>query len=148
MPTQEFVMQGQTASGTTEVLNFGSKHGYAFRLIGFHLWGSTALGTGKFEGYGTITAGKTAVTPTDPDFSNQGLIGVSSLQDHQDDAYGPTEGFVINDTYLITQNIILMVQDTGGSDYPVNWQCRFKPVKMSETEMANANLRQFHVFDE
>ena len=146
---KEFVMRGQTGSGLTEVLNFsGYKPGYAYRLIEFKLWPSTALGTGKFEGYGTITAGKTAVAPTDPNFNDEGLIGVTSLQDHQDDAYGPNEGFVINDTFLITQNLILMVQDTGGSGYPVNWQCRFVAEKMSGPEEAVANYKQFTISDD
>ena len=60
----------------------------------------------------------------------------------------PGAGSVINDTFIITQNLILMVQDNQSSAQPVNWQCRFKPIEMTETERANANLRQFHVFDE
>jgi len=143
---KEFVMRGQTASGGQEVLNFsGLTPGYAYRITEFQLWPSTALGVGKFEGYGTITAGKTAVTPTDPNFNDDGLIAVSSLQDHQDDAYGPNEGFVINDTFLITQDLILMVQDTGGSNYPVNWQCRFVAEKLSISEEAVTNYKQFTI---
>jgi len=149
MPKKEFVMRGQTASSQTEVLNFsGYTPGYAYRLVEFKLWPSTALGTGKFEGYATITAGKTALAPTDPNFNDDGLIAVCSLQDHQDDAYGPTEGFVINDTFLITQDLILMVQDVGGSNYPVNWQCRFVSEKMTGPEEAATNYKQFAISDE
>ena len=145
MPTEEFVMRGQTGSGLTETLNFGSKDGYAFRLIEFKLWPGSGIGSGDNELLGSITAGKTAVAPTDPNFDDEGLIGVSAHNQHQNVAYGPFDGSVINDTFLITQDLILKVECAEG---PVNWQCRFKPVKMTETEMANANLRQFHVFDE
>tara|TARA_R100000963_G_C4568850_1_gene54591 strand:- start:76 stop:522 length:447 start_codon:yes stop_codon:yes gene_type:complete len=148
MPTEEFVMRGQTASGGTEVLNFGSKHGYGFRLIEFELYPSSSIGSSNNEFMATLTAGKTAIAPTDPNFTNEGLIG--SVCSNFPSSIGSTgwRNAVINDTFLITQNLIIMVQDTGGGDLPVNWQCRFKPVKLSETEMANANLRQFHVFDE
>lgn len=142
-------MRGQTASGETEVLNFsGHKLGMAYILTEFQLWNSTAIGTAKAEQVGTITAGKTAVTPTDPDFNNEGLIAVAALGDNESDAYGPTALSVINDTFLITQNLILMVQDTGGTNNPVNWQCRFKAVKMSGPEEAAANYKQFTISDE
>jgi hypothetical protein len=149
MPTEEFVMRGQTASGETEVLNFGSKHGYAFRLIDFQLYPSTGIGSNHDETSGTITAGKTAVDPTVPNFNDEGLIACSSYFMGAGSLYpwGVSHQTVVNDTFLITQNLILMVTNVN-SGTPVNWQCRFKPVKMSETEMANANLRQFHVFDE
>ncbi len=147
MPTEEFVMRGQTGSGKTEVLNFGSKHGYAFRLIEFQLYPSTNVGGGDDELTGSITAGKTAVAPTDVNFNDEGLIGVASATQYRNPAYPPGDRSVINDTFLITQNLILMVQNTD-SGTPVNWQCRFKPVKLSDAQAANANLRQFHVFDE
>ena len=148
MPTEEFVMRGQTASATEEILNFGMKDGYAFRLIEFQFWPGTGIGTGDNELLGSITAGKTAVAPTDPNFDDEGLIGVSAHNQHQNVAYGPFDGSVINDTFLITQNLILMVQDVAGAGRPVNWQLRFKPVKLSDTEAANVNYRQFSVFDE
>ena len=147
MPTEEFVMRGQTASGGTEVLNFGSKHGYAFRLTEFVLYPAVGIGSGNMELLGSITAGKTAVAPTDPNFNDEGLIGTAMYDARSNNPYNNFVDSVVNDTFLITQNLILMVQDTDGTD-PVNWQCRFKPVKMTDTEMANANLRQFHVFDE
>ena len=74
MPTEEFVMRGKTASGGTEVLNFGSKHGYDFRIIEFSLFPTTNVGNDNHEMMGTVTAGKTAITPIAPDFSDEGLI--------------------------------------------------------------------------
>ena len=147
MPTEEFIMRGQTASGETEVLNFGSKHGYAYRMTEFSIYPSSGIGSTGWEIVGTVTAGKTAVAPTDPDFNNEGLIACS-MYVGQNNVYTGKINSIVNDTFLITQNLILMVQDASSGGNPVNWQCRFKPVKLSETAMANANLRQFHVFDE
>jgi hypothetical protein len=147
MPTEEFVMRGQTASGGQEVLNFGSKDGYAFRLIEFQLYPSTGIGTASSEMCGTITAGKTAVAPTDPNFNDEGLIATFVVDHNSGSNYGPEYFGIVNDTFLITQNLILMVQDTGGSGYPVNWQCRFKPVKMSGPQEAATNYKQYLISD-
>ena len=146
---KDFVIRGQTASGETEILEFGGyKEGYAYRLIEFKLYGSTNIGNQSTELLGTITAGKTAVAPTDPNFNDEGLIATTLILNHNATAYPVSEATVINDTFLITQNLILAVIDVqSGAPMAVNWQCRFKPVKMSETEMANANLRQFHIYD-
>jgi len=146
---KEFVMRGQTASGSTEVLNFtGDKPGYAYRMTEFQLWNSTAIGTAKAEQVGTITAGKTAVAPTDPNFNDEGLIAVAALGDNESEAYGPFPASIINDTFLITQDLILMVQDTGGTNNPINWQCRFVLEKMNTNEQAVANYKQFTISDE
>ena len=149
---KEFVMRGQTVSGGTEVLEFGGKtkenKNYAYRLTEFVLYGSTSIGTANAEMMGTITAGKTAVAPTDPNFTNEGLIGTSKFVDSNDIRYPFFNTSIVNDTFLITQNLILMVQDTGGSSYPVNWQCRFEAVKMTDSEAAVTNYKQFAIFDE
>ena len=145
---KEFVMRGQTASGGTETLNFsGYKPGYAYRLVEFQLWNSQSIGTAKAEQVGTITAAKTAEDPVNPNFNNEGLIGVAALGDNESDAYGPTALSIINDTFLITQNLILTVKDTGGTNNPVNWQCRFESVKMSGPEEAVTNYKQFMISD-
>ncbi len=144
---KEFVMRGQTNSGETETLNFsGYKPGYAYRLVEFQLFPSTGIGSAQVEISGTVTAGKTAVAPTDPNFNNEGLLA-TSLFDQSDTATrsaGPLT--IVNDMFLITQNLILMVQETGGT--PVNWQCRFIAEKMNDAENAVANYRQFTISDE
>ena len=145
---KEFVMRGQTASGGQEVLNFsGYKPGYAYRLVEFNLYGSTNIGTSSQEFVATITSGKTAISPTDVNFNDDGLIGCVQLDESGNVAYPPVEHSVINDTFLITQNLILMVQDVSGSSYPVNWQCRFVAEKMSGPEEAVANYKQFTISD-
>jgi len=147
-----FVMRGQTASTAglnTEVLNFsGFKPGMAYRLVEFDLYPANSVNTADNECLGTITAGKTAVDPENPDFSDEGLIAVSSTNAHNSVAYGPEHYSVINDTFLITQNLLLQVRETAGGNRPVNWQCKFEAVKMSGPEEAVTNYKQFAISDE
>ncbi len=145
---KEFVMRGQTASGQQEVLNFsGYKPGYAYRITEFQLYPSTNIGSADYEMCGTITAGKTAVAPTDPNFNNEGLIATALIENSGSHVYPHSESTVINDTFLITQNLILMVQDSGGSSNPTNWQCRFVAEKINTSEAAVANYKQFTISD-
>jgi hypothetical protein len=144
-----FVMRGQTVSGGQEVLEFGGKQketkGMAYRLVEFSLFPSTSI-PDTDEMCGTINAGKTAVAPTDPNFDNIGLIATSIFAMHA--TYHPVSSVsVINDTFLITQNLILMVQNTS-TGTPVNWQCRFEAVKMTDAEEAATNFKQYSIFDE
>jgi len=144
---KEFVMRGQTASGETEVLNFsGYKPGYAYRLTEFQLYPSSNVGTANYELCGIINAGKTTAAPTDPDFSDEGLIACTLEVGHGGVGNAQQSNSVINDTFLITQNLILMVQETNTGN-PINWQCRFEAVKMSGPEEAVANFKQFTIFD-
>jgi len=146
---KEFVMRGQTASGETEVLNFsGYKPGYAYRLTEFQLYPSTNIGTVNYEICGTITAGKIAIAPTDPNFNDDALIASLLVSNGFATNYSGSELKVINDTFLITQNLILMVQDSAGSDSPVNWQCRFVSEKMTGPEEAATNYKQYAISDE
>jgi len=148
---KEFVMRGQTASGETEVLNFsGFKKGYAYRITEFSLYPSGAVGGTTFDLVGTVTAGKIAVAPEDPNFNDEGLIatGMFFTKDAATSTGGSTQKVVINDTFLITQDLILMVLDSGGTSAAVNWQCRFVSEKMNTSEEAVANYYQFTIFDE
>lgn len=153
---KEFVMRGKTAGAETspptkanqEVLNFsGYKPGYAYRLVEFTLYPSEGIGSNNDEMMGTVTAGKTAVDPSIPDFNNEGLIGVAQSSANASPAYPAFDRSVVNDTFLITQNLILMVQNVNAST-PVNWQCRFVAEKMSGPEEAVANYKQFTISDE
>jgi len=147
---KEFVMRGQTASGTQEILNFsGYKPGYAYKLVEFQLYPSTGIGTAHAEVVGSITASKTIAAPTDPNFNDEGLIATSLLRtSSQYNTEQTIEVTVVNDTFLITQNLILMVQDTSGTGAPVNWQCRFVSVKMTGPEEAAANYKQYAISDD
>ena len=147
---KEFVMRGQTASGQTEVLNFGGhKDGYAYRLTEFQLYPSSAIGTDSGELVGSITASKTIADPSDPNFNDEGLIATAFVRiESQYASEKPLSLNVVNDTFLITQNLILAVVDTyAGSPMAVNWQCRFVSVKMSGPEEAVTNYKQFTISD-
>jgi len=147
---KEFVMRGQTASGTQEVLNFsGYKPGYAYRLVEFNIYPSTGIGTANFEIAATITAGKTFEDPANPNFNNEGLIATTFFNSQTSSRHTIESTPVINDTFLITQNLILAVIDTeAGSPMAVNWQCRFESVKMTGPEEAATNFKQFSISDE
>ena len=149
---KEFVMRGKTASDHQEILNFsGHKKGYAYKLKEFVLYPSVNVGTQTAELLGTITAAKTFENPANPDFTNEGLIGTASLSVREISGgyQSYTVGNIVNDTFLITQDLILAVVDTeAGSPMDVNWQCRFESVKMSGSEEAVTNYRQFLISDE
>jgi hypothetical protein len=150
---KEFVMRGQTASGLTHTMNFsGHKGDYGFRLVEFEIWPSTNIGGQASELCASVTAAKTFEDPSNPNFNNEGLIAV---------AYFPMTSTspgnsgvnnlitLVNDTFVITQDLILAVIDNNvGSPMAVNWQCKFMPVKLSSSEAALTNYRQFSIFDE
>jgi len=149
---KEFVMRGKTASGSNEVLNFsGNKPGYSYRLVEFQIYPSAAVGTQTAELLASVTAAKTHEDPAYPNFNNEGLIATASLsirsmsggwQSYANDS-------IVNDTFLITQDLILAVVDTeAGSPMDVNWQCRFVAEKMSKSEEAVTNYKQFTISNE
>ena len=147
---KEFVMRGQTASDNEEVLNFsGYKPGYAYKLVEFKLFPSQ-IATTLCELSGTITAAKTAEDPTNPNFNNEGLIGTAiATMGHEPSSRSTTTNYsIINDTFLITQNLILKVIDNyAGSPMDVNWQCRFVKEKMNGPEEAATNYKQYLISD-
>ena len=142
-----FVMRGQTAKGLTEVLNFGKyKAGYAYRLTEFTLYPSLNIGAADAEMCAVITAGKTPLDPQNPNFNDDGLIGSTLFVDDAADHYPASTHTVINDTFIITQNLLLTVFNSKAS--PINWQCRFESVKMTGSEEAAVNYKQFAISDE
>jgi len=147
---KEFVMRGQTASGLTHTMNFsGHKGDYGFRLIEFAIYPSTGIGTNSFELAATVTAAKTFEDPSNPNFNNEGLIASAYFRDKLIDNRVTQTAVVVNDTFMITQDIILAVVDTyAGAPMAVNWQCKFLPVKLSSAEAALTNYRQFSIFDD
>jgi len=149
---KEFIIRGKTNSGETHTINFsGHKGDYGFRLVEFVLCPSVAIGATTNELIGTISAGKTPVVPTDPDFNDEGLIGTCFSSQYSSPGAPVATRTIINDTFIVTQDLILMVQDVDGSGpphAPINWQVKFVPVKLSTTEAALTNYRQFSIFDE
>jgi len=149
---KEFVMRGKTANDHTEVLNFGKyKAGHAYRLTEFKLWPSVdaVLAGGDFNLRGAITMGKnTNFTAVAPDFNQEGLIGNAWFRIGNANTETLQTFSLVNDTAIITQNLLLHVRDVGSSAGAVNWQCRFESVKMSGPEEAAVNYKQFMISDE
>ena len=142
MRTDEFVIRGQTISQGTEKLSFsGHKPGYAYRLTEFSLYPSTNINGQNAEIAATITAGKTSIGATSPNFNDDSLIATAFLSHTPGHEEITSTHSVVNDTFLITQDLILTVRDSQNN--PINWQCRFKPVKMSKAEDAVNNYKQF-----
>ena len=146
MPQDEFIMRGNTAKGLTEILNFsGHKLGYAFIITEFDLYPSSNIGNADAELTGIIAAGKTSLDPDNPDFNNNSLIACTLFKNHEDVHYTASSHTVINDTFLITQDLRLTVSNTASAN--INWQIKFRPVKMSGAEEAVANYNQFTISD-
>jgi len=147
---KEFVLRGKTASGFTETLNFsGAKPGYAYRMTEFQIYPSDNVGGATYEIAACVTAAKVAANPAYADFNDKGLIAVAKETNASNPIYA-SGGMhsIVNDTFLITQDLILSVIDTeAGSPQPVNWQCRFVAEKMNNGEEAVANYNQFVIFD-
>jgi len=145
---KEFIMRGQTASGGTEVLNMsGYRPGYGYRLIEFSLFPSTDIGGVDYEMAGAITAGNAAVSAIDPNFNDEGLIANSIIGDSASLPYPHSDHTVINDLFVITQDLILSVRNSDGSGEPINWQVRFKEVKLSSSAEAVANFKQYTIYN-
>jgi hypothetical protein len=149
---KEFTMRGKTASDTYETLNFGGdKSSYGFVLTEFKLWPSVdaVLAGGDFNMRGAVTRGKdTNFTSNAPNFSQEGLIANAWFRIGNTNTETLQSLSLVDDTALITQDIILHVIDVGSSAAAVNWQCKFMPVKLNTSEQALANYRQFSIFDE
>jgi len=146
---KEFVIRGQTANTKTEVLNFsGYKPGYAFKIVEFKLY--PAILDTVYELMGSITAAKYYANPAIPNFNQEGLIATAFLTNNDNPHLASANlNSIVNDTYLITQDLILAVNEGDGSSAThINWHCRFESVKMSGPEEAVANYKQFTITDE
>jgi len=144
---KEFIMRGKTASGGTEKLEFGgqARPGYGYRITEFQLFPSSSMGSDTAELVGTITAGTTAVSPPDQGFDDDGLIA-SFYGTFPASQVATGANAVINDLFIITQDLILMVQDTANNN-PINWQCRFEEIKLSTAGEAVANFKQYTIYN-
>tara|TARA_Y100001963_G_scaffold124557_1_gene175463 strand:- start:393 stop:830 length:438 start_codon:yes stop_codon:yes gene_type:complete len=143
---EKLIMRGQTASGKHETLSFGGhKDNHAYRITEFILYPSTL--NQDFECCGAITAGKTAVDPLSPTFDDAGIIATGFMGTSASQPYPVKLQFVINDQFYITQDLILSVTDTSSNTAPVNWQCKFEKVKLSDSAQAVANYNQSTIYE-
>jgi len=145
---KEFIMRGKTASGQTEVLNMsGFRPGYGYQLTEFKLWPSSVLGGVAYELNGVITANNTVLAPTTFDFNDDGVIGTAMMQDNDNIHYPISESSIVNDLFVITQDLLLMVEDGSGTSEDINWHARFKEVKLSAPAEAVANFKQYTIYN-
>jgi len=141
---KEFVLRGQTASGLTETLNFsGAMPGYAYRMTEFRIFPGTNITAVTSEMVACVTAANVAEDPLNPNFNHKGLIATAFLTNREQSQTG-YDITLVNDTFLITQDLLLKVECAEG---PVNWQCRFVAEKVNNGEEAVANYNQFVIFD-
>jgi len=143
-----FVMRGQVAdfrgAGAFETLNFsGFTPGIAYRLVEFRVWPSNGTNTND-EIDASITAAKTPADPSTPDYRQEGLIGTACWENNSSEQYGPNFASLVNDTFMITQDLLLTANDYQGSS-PINFHCKFVGEKMSSNEEAVTNFRQYTI---
>ena len=145
---KEFLMRGKTASGTQERLEFGhqARPGYGYRLTEFQILSSSDITQQTVELAATITADNSYEDPANPIFNNDGLIATAIW--NLDFADYQATHVIINDLFVITQDLILAVVDTKtGSPQDVNWQCRFEEIKLSAAAESVANYNQFSIYN-
>ena len=143
---KEFIMRGKTTIGESEVLNMsGYRPGYGYRLVEFQLFPSTAWDT-DFEMAACISANGIALDPESHDFNEDGLIASIITKGAAATNYDVSNLTVINDLFVITQDLILTVFATAGGGSP-NWQCRFKEIKLSSSAEAVANYKQYTIYN-
>jgi len=147
---KEFIIRGQTAHLKTEVLNMtGFRPGYGYRITEFKLYPSAVGQPATWEMAATISATAAAIPPDAPNFNEDGLVatafnmGVNSVAGVAATVH--SKETIINDLFVITQDLILMVQDQGSN--PVNWHVKFKEIKMSSSAEAVANYKQYTIYN-
>jgi hypothetical protein len=143
---KEFIMRGQTTTGApTEVLNItGYRPGYGYRLTEFAIYPSTSIGSQACEMSASITADNSSEAPDSPNFNHDGLIATALLFSQGTNGSNYLN-VVINDLFVITQDLILQVADTQNT--PINWQVKFKEVKLSKSAEAVANFKQYTIYN-
>jgi len=147
---KEFIMRGQTTvADPTEVLNMsGYRPGYGYVITDFRLYPSITAAAGgvTYEISGSITADNSAESATTPDFNNEGLIATCTAVGRPGaSSSGGYDLKVINDLFVITQDLILQIADSQSQ--AVNWQVRFKEVKLSGPAEAVANFKQYTIYN-
>jgi len=141
-------MRGRTPTGGSEILNMGTpnRSGYGYIMTEFKLYFAQSIGTAGQELTGSVTADTVLMSPVDPDFNNEGLIATAYAAS-SGSSDNPDHWSVVNDLFVITQNLILAVRDSSGNDLDTNWQCKFKEVKLTGPGEAVANYKQYTIYN-
>tara|TARA_Y100000310_G_C20103909_1_gene544028 strand:+ start:64 stop:507 length:444 start_codon:yes stop_codon:yes gene_type:complete len=143
---KEFIMRGKTpGDGSSEILNFGGlTPGIGYQLIEFQVIGANDISGTHWEITASVTADNTAADSTIPDFTQEGLIGTVYQKNNAGLEYPLANLTIINDLFVITQDCIIQTVDTQGGE--VNWQLKFREVKLSPSAEAVANYKQFTIY--
>ena len=145
---KEFIMRGKTASAGEEIISMsGYSPGYGYQLIQFEVWPATNVHDTKYEVFASVTAEKNAGDPINPNFNNAGLIGTAMFQNFANSQYTTPASFsLINDLFVITQDLRFSCRDAeSGAD--INWQMKFKEVKLPGPAEAVANYKQYTIYN-
>jgi hypothetical protein len=147
---REMIVKGKLDVDANATINMPKvSEGYGYRITRFDLWGAQdVLGVGAASEYcGIITAEKSAADASAPNFNNEGQIAVAMwCVSHNLVTNMPAGTSVIDDLFIISQDIILEIKGTAST--ACNFLIRFEKVKLDTTGQANANYRQFMIFDE
>jgi len=145
---KEFIIRGKTASSGEEVINMsGARTGYGHQLIEFTIWPADALEATRYEMFASLTAENVAGDPVNPNFNNAGLIGTAMFHSFANPQYTvPAGSSIINDLFVITQDLIFSCREaeTGAA---INWQMKFREVKLSSSAEAVANYKQYTIYN-
>ena len=146
---EELIMRGNfTASeGTgTNKLNFsGHTTGHGYQLIEFQLYPSTSIGAQSVEMAGVISCGNNNLDASNIDFNLEEIIATTAFSANGSVPNTPINYSVINDLFVITQDLNINTFDSQGTN--VNWQCKFRKIKLSDSAEAVANFKQFTIYD-
>ena len=145
---KEFVMRGQIVSSGEETIQMAglgsSKPGYGYQMTSFRIW--PAVPSLAVNLHAAITAENVYANPVAVNFNNDGLIGVASYVSHSSTDHAGFSDSLVNDMYVITQNLLMSARDLDSST-AINWQMKFREVKLSPSAHAVANYKQFTVYN-
>ena len=146
---KEFIMRGSTNTGEEERLELaGVAKGYGYQLTEFSIYPSGNVATVHQEAMACITRTLAGQDPVAADFDDDALIGSAFFATQgggTSDANPSPMTSVINDLAIITQDCLIKVTNYNGASLAgyVNWQVKFKEVKLSGSAEAVANYKQF-----
>jgi len=148
---KQFVIRGRldgtVSKGIKTIRISGKETGYAFRIVDFQLYPATDIGGSQLEACASIARGSTPLDPVNPNFDDQALVAVAKYSIPTGPEHGVMTYSVINDLVNLTQDLTIYARDTGGGDRAINFQIKFKSVKLTPSAEATANYQSFTIND-
>jgi len=146
---REFIMRGNFTSaqgyGNKKLKFSGFKPGYGYRIVEFQLYPSASIGAQSVEMSGCISCGGNNIDAANIDFNLDEIIATCAFSANGSVPNNPTNYSVINDLFIITQDLNINTADSQGSN--VNWQVKFKEVKLSASAESVANFNQYSIYN-